>query len=294
MSNSLEAIKNVKGEEMLTLAERLVSLLRGVVGQKAEAHVAEEPVSVESVSNDGKAESKGEKPSQSELVRQCMKSHGKSRNKEIIDIIKRDHGVEVAPSLVSYIRSKEFHRKAPEGRKAAPPKATVKKTERIVSHSSLVRAYLERHSEASNDEVVKEIARSNKVQVKPTLVSSVRAIIKRKGTKTARIASKPAPKNAKKDRKGLPMPALVVRVLEKAPREGMKLREMTDKVIAAGYEYQGTKGWEGIAQNVYQAVHALSKTVTHAGYEGKTAVVLHDSASKRWKLNPRAIKKKVA
>jgi hypothetical protein len=69
---------------------------------------------------------------------------------------------------------------------------------------------------------------------------------------------------------------------------------MTNKVIAAGYEYQGAKGWEGIAQNVYQAVHALSKTVTHAGYEGKTAVVLHDSASKRWKLNPKAMKKKVA
>lgn len=307
MNTSIEA-DNMK--EMVTLAERLGALLRSFVGHKEEQAVEvlsseeetvleEVPVVKESVVHNGQAGKKDKKPSQSDLVRQCISLHDKARNKDIIDIIKRDHGIEVAASLVSYIKSKEASKskahKASSARahKASVAKAAPKKTGRMVSHSSLVREFLENNTEATNEEVVKEVRRSRKVEVKPTLVSSVRAILKRKGAKTGRIAAtKPATKKGK-GRKGLPMPALVVKVLEKS-REGMKLREMTEKVIAAGYEYGGNKGWEGITQNVYQAVHALSKTVSHAGYEGTIAVVLHDEASKRWKLNPKAMKKRVA
>jgi hypothetical protein len=294
MNSSFEAVEE-KMKEAASLAERLGSILRGVFSAAEEkAPVAEKAAKPAAVEANGQAEKKEEKLSQSEMVRQCIKSNPEARNKDVIDIIKRDHGVEVAASLVSYIRSKEANKKPrADAKKAGGVKKATTRTARIVSNSSLIRQYLEKNPKAENDEVLKEIKKSHKVEVKPTLVSSVRAILKRKGFKTARISLKVATKE-KKDRKGLPMPALIVRVLEKAPREGMKLREMTDKVIAAGYEYQGNKGWEGIAQNVYQAVHTLSKSIPHAGYEGKTPVVLHDMASKRWKLNRKATKKKVA
>jgi hypothetical protein len=161
----------------------------------------------------------------------------------------------------------------------------------------MIREYLEGHPDASNDEVVKEIRRSRKVEVKPTLVSSIMAILKKKkkkGASKAKSFQKVDKREKKKGRTGLPMPSLVVRVLEKSPREGLKWHETTDKVIAAGYDYRGTKGYEGIAQNVYQALHALSKMVPHRGYKGKTPVVLHDEMSQRWKLNPKAVKKNVA
>lgn len=292
MNTSFEAIEKVR-EDMVSLTERLGSLVRSLMGAQAEekkeekAPVAAEAASAVSVEGNGKA-----KPSQSELVRRYLKEHGEARNKDIIDLIKRHHGVDVAASLVSYLRSKEFAKGAPKKKSKAPTASKMPaRTERIVSGSAIIRHYLERNPGASNEEVVKELKKTRKIEVRPTLVSSVRAILKKKGMKTSKIKRKA---KGKKARKGLPMPALVVRALERGPRDGMKLREMTEKVVASGYEYHGSKGWEGIAQNVYQAVHALSKTVSHPGYEGKTPVILHDEASKRWRLNPKAVKKDVA
>jgi len=300
MNSSFEAVEE-KMKEAVSYVDKAVAILRGVFTTSAEkapateqAPVAEHAAVPAAVEANGQAEKKEEKLSQSEMVRRCIKSNPEARPKDVIDIIKREHGVEVAASLVSYIRSKEANKRPRAAvRKADAAKKPHAKTARIVSSSSLIREYLEKNPKAENEEVVGELKKSHKVDVRPTLVSSVRAILKRKGFKTGRISAKTTAKE-KKDRKGLPMPALVVRVLERAGRDGMKLREMTDKVIAAGYEYQGNKGWEGIAQNVYQAVHSLSKTIPHAGYEGKTPVVLHDSASKRWKINRKAVKKKVA
>lgn len=279
-----------KVKEMVSLADRLGSLVRALMGSQAEkpVAVAAEAVSPAAVEGNGKA-----KPSQSDLVRKYLKEHGEARNKDIIDLIKRDHDVEVAASLVSYLRSKEFSKGASKKKSKAPAAEKMpSRTENIVSGSAMIRHYLERNPEASNEEVVKELKRTRKVDVKPTLVSSVRAILKRKGTKTARIVSR-APKG-KKARKCLPATVLVVKTLEKGPREGMRLREVAEKVVAAGYEYNGKKGWEGISQNVYQAVHALAQNVSHPGYEGKTPVVIHDEASRLWRLNPKAVKKNIA
>jgi hypothetical protein len=160
---------------------------------------------------------------------------------------------------------------------------SVARTAAIRSGSSLIREYLEKHPDASNEEVVKELKKSKKVEVRPTLVSSVRAILKRMSGKTSKISSKP--------RKGLPMTALVVKILEKSPKDGVRLSELSKKAVDAGYEYRGEKGAAGVTQNVYQALHALSRQIPHPGYEGKTAVVLHDGM--RWRLNPKA-KKRIA
>lgn len=300
MNTSVESLEKVR-DDMVSLVEKFGALIRGLVGpqaekapeasetQEAQVAVTETAASAEAVKHNGKAERKGAKANQSDLVRSYMKKHPGSRNKEIIEMIKKDHGVEVNPSLVSFLRGKERKGKKVARAKVGRPAAT----SRMVSGSSLIREYLEKHPSASNEEVVKELKSSRKIKVRPTLVSSVRAILKRKGFKTSRISSGKVLKIGKA-RKGLPMPALVVKVLEKAGLEGMRLSEMKSKVIKAGYEYRGSKGENGVRDNVYQAVHALSKTIPHAGYEGKTPVVLHDLATKKWKLNPKAVKREVA
>lgn len=309
MSSSFEVIEK-KVEELVSLAEKLGSLARSlIVGvQKKEDHgasaevevpfehheeeqqtapIAEVPVAGVSVESNGQVTSEVKKPSQSELIRQFLKTHHGVRNKDVIEAIKRDHGVEVNASLVSYIRNSSAQKKsAPKvvRMKIQHPISRDKgKTTAVRSGSSMIREYLEKYPDASNDEVVKEIKRSKKVSVRPTLVSSVRAFLKRAGGKTSSVSSK--------TRKGLPMTALVVRILEKAPKEGVKLSALSKKAIDFGYEYRGSKGAEGVTQNVYQALHALSRQIPHRGYEGKAPVVLHDGM--RWKLNPKA-KKKIA
>jgi len=300
MSTSIEMIDKMKEakEELISVGRKFDWLIEFFRGSKAEEE-AEKPVSVEepavaeTVDSNGQADHKAEKPSQSELVRRSLKEHGQARNKDIVEMIKSKHDIEVAASLVSYIRSKEGFKKPTEARVPRAKKAPAKASG-ATSGSSMIREYLERHPEASNEEVVNEVLKSRKVEVRPTLVSSVRAIMKKKVAKKSKASPKAEKKDKKKGRTGLPMPSLVVRVLEKSPREGLKWHETTDKVISAGYDYRGTKGYEGIAQNVYQALHALSKAVPHRGYNGKTAVVLHDEMSQRWKLNPKAVKKNVA
>lgn len=290
MNTSLDSIEKVR-DDMASLAERLGSLVRALMGTQAEKKesVTAEPASAAAVGGNGKA-----KPSQSDLVRRYLKENADARNKDIIDLIKKDHGVEVAASLVSYLRSKEFGKASPKSSKAASAKkAAEPRTERIVSSSAVIRHYLERNPKASNEDVVATLKKTRKIDVTPKLVSSIRFILKKKGAKTSRISLKATAK-AKKARKGLPMPALVVKTLERGPREGMKLSEMTERVVKAGYEYHGSKGYEGIAQNVYQAVHTLSRAVSHPGYQGKVPVVIHDEAGRRWKLNPKAVKKDVA
>lgn len=303
MKSSFEAFESAR-EEIVSLVERLDNLVRGIFGGRSAEEVAKEETAVvkeesvvaeaasaETVKSNGEAQAKEGRINQSELVRRYLGEHPEARNKDIIDMINKDHGIEVAASLVSALRAKGRSEKK-KGRTAV----VAKKTREVVSASSLIREHLERDPDASNEEVVKSLKKAKRISVKPTLVSSVRAHLKRKGFKTSKVAGRKPMKTAKvrKTRKGLPMPALVVKVLEKAPREGVKLYDLAEKVIAAGYDYRGKKGPEGVVQNVYQAVHALSKTIPHAGYEGKTAVVLHDEANKRWKLNPKAVKKDVA
>lgn len=301
MISSFEVVEK-KVEELVSLAEKLTLLARSIVFKEANREevsagaeapveetqaiaVAEVPVTDKSVESNGQAKAEDKKPTQSDLVRQFLKKHHNFRNKDIIAAIKKDYGVDVNASLVSYIRNSSAQKKsAPKAtrmRIQRPASKPTGRTSEVRSGSSLIREYLEKNPEASNDEVVKEIKKSKNVSVRPTLVSSVRAFLKKSGGKTSRISLKP--------RKGLPMTALVVRILEKAPKDGVRLSELSKKAIDSGYEYRGSKGSDGVTQNVYQALHALSRQIPHRGYEGKTAVVLHDGM--RWRLNPKAKKK---
>lgn len=280
-----------KVEEMVSMVEKLGSLLRGILGAKKEeipsgvAGFAEEPVKAETVEVNGQA-----KPNKSNLVREFLKKHGKEvRNKDVVEAIKKDHGVDVAPSLVSLLKGRSDETKA----KVAPKKdeETKASTSRVVSGSAIIREYLEENGlESPNDEVVKFVKKSKGLNVRPTLVSSVRAILKKKGMKTTRM--KRAEKVKTKSGRGPTMPSVVIDTLKKAGKEGMELSEITQKVLKSDYEYKGSKDIHGLAQNVYQALHNLSKKIAHPGFKGNTPVVIHEKTpgqrGGRYKLNPKA------
>lgn len=293
-------------EEMASLVEKLGSMLRGIMKTKREevppggaVVEAEAPAETKTETEETttKAESNGE-VNKSELVRSYFKRHGiDSRNKDVIEGIKKESGVEVAASMVSFIKSK-----LPEKERAEKKESTKKSegskvwTSKAVSGSALIRDYLDDHGlDASNDEVVNHIKKTKGVDVKPTLVSSVRAMLKRKGRKTSKVAAKvgtikvAAKKGA---RKSPTMPSVVVEVLKKAPKEGLELSEVTLKALKSGYKYGGKKDIQGLTQNVYQALHTLSKKIAHPGFKGKTAIVIHEG--RRYRLNPKALKNRVA
>lgn len=299
-------------EEMASLVEKLGSMLRGIMTTKKdevpfggavvesdnESEAERVAESETSETEPVKAESNGE-VNKSELVRSYFKKHGiDSRNKDVIEGIKKESGVEVAASMVSFIKSK-----LPEKERAAK-KESAKKTDsakvwtsKAVSGSALIRDYLDSHGLGSpNDEVVDHIKKTKGVDVKPTLVSSVRAMLKRKGHKTSKVAATKvaAVKVATKQgaRKGPTMPAVVVEVLKKAPKQGLELSEVTLKALKSGYKYGGKKDIQGLTQNVYQALHTLSKKIAHPGFKGKAAIVIHEG--RRYRLNPKALKSRVA
>lgn len=294
MGNSLDEIEGLR-KEMASLVDRLGSMLRGILSAKKEdvppggaliggpEHEQKETV----------AESNGE-VNKSELVRDYFKKHGDNvRNKDVVEGIKKESGVEVAASMVSFIKARTAQ-KASAAKKGAPKKKSEPKvwTSKAISGSALIREYLEKNGlESSNEEVVASVKKTKGVDVKPTLVSSVRALLKRKGYKTSRVSVVKVGAK-KRARKGPTMPAVVVEVLKKAPKEGLELAEVTERALKSGYEYRGKKDLAGLTQNVYQALHTLSKRIVHPGYKGKAAIVLHEG--RRYKLNPKALKNKVA
>lgn len=162
-----------------------------------------------------------------------------------------------------------------------------------INRSDLVREYFRKHGmEVKNKDIIVELEKVHSVKVEPSLVSTIRGKISKgsdKKSRKTRVAKTKA-RTSTKDLKGLPMPALCAEILKKSGREGLKLKDITERVIESGYEYKGNKGNLGIAQNVYQALHGLSQKKSHPGYSGKVAVIIHDEPSKRWKLNPKATK----
>lgn len=172
-----------------------------------------------------------------------------------------------------------------------------------INRSDLIREYFRKNGmEVKNKDIIESLEKTHKVKFEPSLVSTIRKKMHegKKPAKATKIKERTYVKAKSKvksseELKGLPMPALCAAILKKSGREGLKLKEVTEQVISAGYEYKGNKGNLGIAQNVYQALHTLSQKKSHPGYNGKVAVILHDESSKRWKLNPKAIKaRKVA
>lgn len=171
-----------------------------------------------------------------------------------------------------------------------------------VNKSELVRNYFEKHGmDCRNKDLIDAIRKSKGVELNPTLVSIIRKsmgskrVRKTRAQKMALKVVKKASKVKAADLAGLPMTALCARILQKTrSREGLKLAEIADLVIQSGYKYTGSKGREGVVQNVYQALHNLSKKTAHPGYEGQVAVILKDETSHRYRLNPKAKTKKVA
>jgi len=311
MSHSLKEIENVR-KDMASLVERLGSLLASVMGAKKE-ELPEGAAEIESAAQEEEKvcattevslEEKSEEPTQtttiassgdngkiskSDLIRSYFDLHGlDTRNKDVVEGIKNQHHVEVEQSMVSFLRS----RLAQKAGKKAPSKKVVRAataSRKKASGSSYIKSYFESHGlDANNEEVVSYIRKSKGVEVKPTLVSSVRAILKKKGFKggKGKIGTKKAVK------KGPTMPSVVVEVLKKAPKEGLELSQVAARALKSGYEYRGKKDIAGFTQNVYQALNALSKKIAHPGYKGATAVVLHEGH--KYKLNPKAMKNKVA
>lgn len=296
MKGSIENTESMK--EMATIVDRLSSLLRGIIGTAKEeipsgaaeiisgseekSSVGEAAVEAATVGSNGEA-----KANKSELVRQYLKKHGHNvRNKDVVEAIKKETGVDVAPSLVSLLKGKASEKK-PQAKRGGAPKVW---TSKVVSGSSLIREYLESHGlEVSNEEVVKHVKKSKGADVKPTLVSSVRADLKRKGYKTSRVK---VGGRMKVGGRGPTMTCAVVDTLKKAGKDGMELSEVTHKVMKSGYEYKGKKGLAGLTQNVFQALHNLSKKIAHPGFKGRTAIVIHEKVPGRrfgrYKLNPKA------
>jgi hypothetical protein len=283
-----------KVEEMVSILDKLGSLLRGILCSRGEEvppgaaeikeAIVDTPVKAESVASNGQA-----KANKSDLVRDFFKKHGTEvRNKDVVAAIKKESGVELTDSLVSSLRKKASET-AP---RAAKKERSGVRTSRVTSGSALIREYLEEHGlDSPNEEVVNHLKKRG-VEVRKTLVSSVRAILKKKGIKTARI------KRKTRSGRGPTMPSAVIEALKKAGKEGMELSEVAQKVVKSGYVYKGNKGIHGITQNVFQALHSLSKKIAHPGFKGTTPVVIHEKNPGqrfgRYKLNPKAMENKVA
>ncbi len=171
-----------KVEEMVSILDKLGSLLRGILCSRGEEvppgaaeikeAIVDTPVKAESVASNGQA-----KANKSDLVRDFFKKHGTEvRNKDVVAAIKKESGVELTDSLVSSLRKKASET-AP---RAAKKERSGVRTSRVTSGSALIREYLEEHGlDSPNEEVVNHLKKRG-VEVRKTLVSSVRAILKKK------------------------------------------------------------------------------------------------------------------
>ena len=248
-----------------------------------ESPMVESPMVEETVKSNGQA-----KASKSYLVREFFNKHGTEvRNKDVVESIRRETGVEVTPSLVSFLRSKGSEKKSG----VSARKETKIVTNRVVSGSSIIREYLTQHGlDSDNEEVVNHVKKTRGLNVRATLVSSVRADLKRKNIKTGRMTKFVGKKSGA--RKGPTMPKAVIYTLKKAGKDGLELSEIAQKVMKLGYEYKGGKSIAGITQNVFQALNNLSKKIAHPGFKGNAPVVIRDKMPGqrvgRYRLNPKA------
>ena len=189
---------------------------------------------------------------------------------------------------------------APKATKA--PKAR-KEGKEGPNRSQLIRDYFEKHGiDSRPKDVIAALKEQHSIEVAPALVSIIKGKLSggvktpkaKKVVKVKAVKAKKTTKTRKEvSESKLPLPALCERILSSS-REGYKLGDLAELVAKAGYEYTGEKGHKGLVQNVYQALYNLCREKKHPGYEGETAVVIHDEASKRYRLNPKAKKKTAA
>jgi hypothetical protein len=164
-----------------------------------------------------------------------------------------------------------------------------------VNKSQLIRDYFAKHGKDSRPRDVLEYLKADHgISVSPVLVSIIKSQIGGKTVKTKKDkATKTKARAVRHKASDLPLTALCADLLKNS-RDGFKLSEIVTKAVKAGYKYSGKRGREGIVQNVYQALRTLRERKTHPGYVGEVSVIIHDEASKRWRLNPKAKRKTAA
>lgn len=280
---SIEIIEALESFSVETPAMETPAMEETVLEETVEDHSPMESAVVEeTVKSNGQA-----KASKSDLVREFFNKHGDEvRNKDVVESIHREAGVEINPSLVSFLRGRESEVK----RRVSARKETKIVTNRVVSGSSIIREYLTQHGlDSDNQGVVDHVKKTRGLNVRATLVSSVRADLKRKNIKTGRMRRFVGKKSGA--RKGPTMPKAVIYTLKKAGK-GLELSEIAQKVMKLGYEYKGGKSIAGITQNVFQALNNLSKKIAHPGFKGNAPVVIRDKMPGqrvgRYRLNPKA------
>lgn len=155
-----------------------------------------------------------------------------------------------------------------------------------VNRSQLVRDYFEKHGKDVRPKDVIEALEKNGIKVHSSLVSTIR-----KNLVTSTLENKVLVKRVEKtEKQPVSLPRLVQDLLANN-KNGLRLKEVMEKVKQSGYKYKGNKTVEqGLYSNVYQTLHSLATKKSHAGFEGTDPVVIHDGSSHMYKLNPEAKK----
>ena len=154
-----------------------------------------------------------------------------------------------------------------------------------VNKSAEIRKFIQENPECLNKEVVSGLKEKMKIEVNPSHVSIIRKKMEN-NQEVKKVVAKRKVEN-KADLSDLPMTSLCAKILGNN-KNGLKLKQIAEIVQSSGYHYEGEKGFDGIRQNVYQALNNLSKTRKHRGYEGSYPVVLKDKEKHLYLLNPKA------
>ena len=158
--------------------------------------------------------------------------------------------------------------------------------------SSIIRDIFRKNPEAKNSEVIAHMKKAHNIEVKPSLVSTVKIEMGKKTRRAEKKETKAKGRRGRKSKGGLPLPACVTRVLSKSKsKQGFKAQNVMEGVKKLGYVYSGDKGDAGFLNCVYQALVGLRKDKARSGLKGSGPVLLHDKETHTWKLNPRAERK---
>lgn len=152
-----------------------------------------------------------------------------------------------------------------------------------INKSNAIREYISEFPNCQNKDVVSGLREKFKIEVNPAHVSIVRKNMEKGKTKKVKSVKV----KTKQDLTGVPMTSLCAKILRNH-KQGLKLKQIAEIVKNSGYHYEGSKGFDGLRQNVYQALNNLAKTGKHRGYEGQDPVVLKDKEKHLYLLNPKA------
>ena len=171
------------------------------------------------------------------------------------------------------------------GRKGRPPGSKINKSEEI-------RQIFRKNAKAGNKDVVALLAK-NDIAVTDGLVSIIRKKFfadgegksgktakktRGKGGKKATPAAaknSASAKNSAKNSRG-ELKVIIKKILGKpGNKQGLKLADLTEEIVKAGYKTASKKGRDGLPQIVYQTLLAMKK-------DGK--LIVHNKQSHRYRL----------